>query len=50
MSTLHEGCLVHVVSRLIQRPKYVAIHGSYDNTTDLLVSDSFGAIMAIAAL
>lgn len=47
---LREGSLVHVVSQLSQHPKYVPTNDSYEDTTELLVSDSFGSITKLASL
>ncbi|CAD2213333.1 hypothetical protein AGDE_01976 [Angomonas deanei] len=50
LKNVKEGDLVHVASKLIQRPKYVPIHESYFNETELLVTDSFGSISKVRSL
>lgn len=50
VSNLAEGSMVHVVSKLVQKPRYVAIHGTYEENTELLVSASFGSIVKVASL
>ncbi|CCW63188.1 unnamed protein product [Phytomonas sp. EM1] len=49
-SNLHEGCIVHVVSKLINSPIYVSVHGTYFEKTELLVTDSFGFITKLKSL
>lgn len=48
VSNVREGDLVHVMSKLIHRPRYVPIHGDYFEETELLVSDSFGCLDVVA--
>ncbi|CAG9584262.1 conserved hypothetical protein [Leishmania major strain Friedlin] len=49
-ANLREGELVHVVSKLIHKPRYVPVHGTYFTTTELLVTDSLGSIVSVAQL
>ncbi|KAG5489873.1 hypothetical protein GH5_00756 [Leishmania sp. Ghana 2012 LV757] len=49
-ANLREGELVHVVSKLVHKPRYILVHGTYFNTTELLVTDSLGSIVLVAQL
>ncbi|KAG5490870.1 hypothetical protein JKF63_00992 [Porcisia hertigi] len=49
-ANLREGELVHVVSKLIHKPRYIPVHGTYFTTTELLVTDSLGSIVSVARL
>jgi hypothetical protein len=50
IANLREGELVHVVSKLVHKPRYVPVHGTYFMTTELLVTDSLGSITSVAQL
>ncbi|CCW70111.1 unnamed protein product [Phytomonas sp. Hart1] len=50
ISNLHEGCVVHVASKLINTPIYVPVHGTYFDKSELLVSDKFGFITKLKSL
>lgn len=45
---LREGGMIHVVSKVMQRPRYISAHEDYFSATELLVSDSFGSITVVA--
>ncbi|KPI89398.1 hypothetical protein ABL78_1524 [Leptomonas seymouri] len=49
-SNLKEGEVIHVVSKLIHKPRYVPVHEAYFTTTELLVTDSLGSITLVAQL
>ena len=50
LANLKEGEMIHVVSKLIHKPRYVPVHGTYFTTTELLVTDSLGSITSVAQL
>lgn len=50
IENVKEGEIVHVVSKLIHKPRYVPVHGTYFTTTELLVTDSLGSITTVAQL
>ncbi|KPA81908.1 hypothetical protein ABB37_04151 [Leptomonas pyrrhocoris] len=49
-ANLNEGEVIHVVSKLIHKPRYVPVHEAYFTTTELLVTDSLGSITSVAQL
>lgn len=50
VDNLKDGSVVHAVSKLIMRPKFVPIHGTYVEETDLLITDNFGLLRKISSL
>ncbi|RNF25761.1 uncharacterized protein Tco025E_01953 [Trypanosoma conorhini] len=49
-SELREGALVHVVARMYKKPRFVPIHGTYVEDTELLVSEQFGSLVLLGTL
>ncbi|CAM44484.1 conserved hypothetical protein [Leishmania braziliensis MHOM/BR/75/M2904] len=49
-ANLREGEVVHVVSKLVHKPRYITVHGTYFTATELLVTDSLGSIVSVAQL
>ncbi|ORC85502.1 uncharacterized protein TM35_000341140 [Trypanosoma theileri] len=49
-SELKEGALVHVVAKMYQKPRFVPIHGTYVEDTELLVSEEFGSLVLLKQL
>ncbi|ESL12149.1 hypothetical protein TRSC58_00088 [Trypanosoma rangeli SC58] len=47
---LREGALVHVVAKMYKKPRFVPIHGTYVEDTELLVSEQFGSLVLLATL
>ncbi|KEG13154.1 hypothetical protein DQ04_01181080 [Trypanosoma grayi] len=49
-SRLKEGVLVHVVAKVYKKPRFVPIHGTYVEDTELLVSEQFGSLVLLGQL
>ncbi|KAG8345548.1 hypothetical protein TRVL_03628 [Trypanosoma vivax] len=50
IDNLREGALVHVVAKLYRKQRFVPIHGTYVEDTELLVSDQFGSLVLLGQL
>ncbi|EAN98462.1 hypothetical protein C3747_103g312c [Trypanosoma cruzi] len=49
-SELKEGALVHVVAKMYKKPRFIPIHGTYVEDTELLVSEQFGSLVLLGTL
>nr|CCC93938.1 conserved hypothetical protein [Trypanosoma congolense IL3000] len=50
VDNLREGSLVHVVAKIYKKPRFVPIHSTYVEDTELLVSEQFGSLVLLAQL
>ncbi|KAG5464551.1 hypothetical protein LSCM1_00742 [Leishmania martiniquensis] len=50
LANLREGELIHVVSKLVHKQRYISVHSTYFTTTELLVTDSLGSIVLVAQM
>ncbi|CBH15913.1 hypothetical protein, conserved [Trypanosoma brucei gambiense DAL972] len=50
VNNLREGSLVHVVSKIYKKPRFVPIHGTYVEDTELVVTEQFGSLVLLGHL